>query len=342
MQQPDRPDNENLNTGFTKSVDSDLAYSSVASPSESEDVHRTDQPKLVDGQEPSAVVSRATGPRTEQGKQRTSRNAMKHGIFSKVILLNNESRAEYEELLGGMRETLDPKGTLEDVLVERLAITVWRQRREVLAECAEIRKNTEFIEIHQRERDKQEAERLICQSDPLKNYGLIEAIHNPKVLEYCLEALAQLRERFRQHGESPEDDEMILEKIYGDREKGRLQEDTYDWYLKCLDAFPDSDEEPAHERNSIEAQKDFLEKIDKEILRLEQYQKAETSVASTRLEIEVLRQNVPDSEGFNRLLRYDASLERTLYRTLSELERFQQMRLGQPTLPALKVDVSSL
>ncbi len=43
----------------------------------------------------------------------------------------------------------------------------------------------------------------------------------------------------------------------------------------------------------------------------------------------------------DRLLRYEASLERSFDRTLSQLERLQRMRAGQPVLPELKVRVSS-
>src|SRR5712692_2098852 len=48
---------------------------------------------------------RATGPRTELGKQRSSQNAIKHGIFSEVTVLKGESRAKYQALLGGLWET---------------------------------------------------------------------------------------------------------------------------------------------------------------------------------------------------------------------------------------------
>jgi hypothetical protein len=44
----------------------------------------------------------------------------------------------------------------------------------------------------------------------------------------------------------------------------------------------------------------------------------------------VLRRSIPDSHRLERLLRYEASLERAFDRTLSQLERLQRMRLGQP------------
>ena len=49
---------------------------------------------------------------------------------------------------------------------------------------------------------------------------------------------------------------------------------------------------------------------------------------------------VPKQEVIDRLQRYEASLERSFDRTLSQLERLQRVRRGQPVLPALKVDVS--
>ena len=92
---------------------------------------------------------KATGPRTEQGKQRASRNATKHGVLSKVVVLKSEPRDEYENLLTGLRETLQPEGALEELLVEKLAVFAWRQRRLLQAENAEIRKNMEFVEADQ-------------------------------------------------------------------------------------------------------------------------------------------------------------------------------------------------
>jgi hypothetical protein len=75
-----------------------------------------------------------TGPRTPQGTERSKRNATKHGIFSSVVVLKGESRAEYESFLNGLRESLRPEGALEEFLVEKLASISWRHRRLVVAE----------------------------------------------------------------------------------------------------------------------------------------------------------------------------------------------------------------
>ncbi len=57
-------------------------------------------------------------------------------------------------------------------------------------------------------------------------------------------------------------------------------------------------------------------------------------------ELEETRLLVPSKEASDRLQRYEGSIERSFDRTLSQLERLQRMRLGQPVLPAIKVDVS--
>lgn len=83
----------------------------------------------------SASVERtATGPRTPKGKERSKHNAIKHGIFSNLPFLDGESKAQFGSLLNGLREDLNPEGTLEEVLVEKLATLFWRYRRLLVAQ----------------------------------------------------------------------------------------------------------------------------------------------------------------------------------------------------------------
>jgi hypothetical protein len=83
-------------------------------------------------------AQQSTGPITDAGKQIVANNAIKHGIFSKHLLLNDESPEDYQLLLNGLQTELMPVGTLEQSLVERIAVTLWRQRRLVRSETAHI------------------------------------------------------------------------------------------------------------------------------------------------------------------------------------------------------------
>ena len=64
----------------------------------------------------------------------------------------------------------------------------------------------------------------------------------------------------------------------------------------------------------------------------------------TAAEVEALRRGhnfagarVPTQEVSDRLIRYEAHLSREFDRTLTQFERLQRMRLGQPVLPKLEV-----
>jgi hypothetical protein len=59
-----------------------------------------------------------------------------------------------------------------------------------------------------------------------------------------------------------------------------------------------------------------------------------------RNRLEEARRLVPWQEATDRPQRYEGSLEPSLHRTLSQLERLKRIRLGQPVLPAIKVEVS--
>lgn len=78
------------------------------------------------------------GPVTVAGKLASSGNARTHGILSRELLLPTEDPAEFQLLLDELILDLKPSGTLELTLVERIAMTLWRQRRFARAERAQI------------------------------------------------------------------------------------------------------------------------------------------------------------------------------------------------------------
>jgi hypothetical protein len=287
-------------------------------------------------------MRRATGRRTELGKQKANLNATKHGIFSRVSVLRGESRARYESLLKGLWESLQPVGKLEEILVEKLATILWRHRRLVMAEAAEIRNGTEFLEWDQRNQQQQEAEEI--ESSPMLewNGGLIRKIQNPDVLERCLKSLAELRQGIEEDGFDPERDAPILKKIYGDLGTDHSRKTLYDAYAIWFGTSRVSEEEREREGYATPEQcKQYvLHLTDAEVRRLKRYQKALASIAADRAKLEIVRHSIPSSPSLDRLLRYEASLERAFDRTLSQLERLQRMRLGQPVPPPIKVELS--
>ena len=85
----------------------------------------------------------STGPVTPGGKAVVSRNAVKHGIFAKDLVIaagdGREDDLEFHELLADLIKDLAPVGRMELLLVEKIAVNYWRQRRLVRYETGEIR-----------------------------------------------------------------------------------------------------------------------------------------------------------------------------------------------------------
>jgi len=87
---------------------------------------------------------KSTGPNTAAGKKRVSKNAIRHGFYSKWLLVQHpdgkEDRAEYDDLYLGVREHYQPVGWLEEFRVEEIALLSWRRRRPLRWESGMIAK----------------------------------------------------------------------------------------------------------------------------------------------------------------------------------------------------------
>ena len=71
----------------------------------------------------------STGPKTPEGKARSSANAIRHGLLARQIVLPIEDRAQYLELLAALEAEHQPDGPLETYLVHQMASAQWRLQR---------------------------------------------------------------------------------------------------------------------------------------------------------------------------------------------------------------------
>ncbi|MCX6830123.1 MAG: hypothetical protein NT002_12735 [candidate division Zixibacteria bacterium] len=97
-----------------------------------------------------ANAQKSTGPKTDQGKETVGHNAVKHGIYSADIIINSprlkEDPAEYEQLLSSLFEELKPQTLLQEHLVRKIVNSLWRSRRLIAAESAQITNQLEQID----------------------------------------------------------------------------------------------------------------------------------------------------------------------------------------------------
>lgn len=69
------------------------------------------------------------GVKTEEGKEVSKMNALRHGLLSKEIVLASEQASDLLELEKRMRADLKPVGELEFALVDRVVSSLWRLKR---------------------------------------------------------------------------------------------------------------------------------------------------------------------------------------------------------------------
>ncbi len=74
-------------------------------------------------------AKQSTGPRTAEGKQRSSQNGLKHGLLARDAVMADEDPAEYDRQLQQLEENIFPKNALEFELVRQIADAQWRLRR---------------------------------------------------------------------------------------------------------------------------------------------------------------------------------------------------------------------
>ena len=95
---------------------------------------------------------RSTGPRTPEGKARSSLNACKHGLFARDTVLPDENREEFIQLIADLGEELEAVGGFEHRLVRHIADAEWRIRRLVRLETGAL--------THQLEKERLRVERI--------------------------------------------------------------------------------------------------------------------------------------------------------------------------------------
>ena len=86
-------------------------------------------------------AKKSTGPKTVEGKQRSSMNAMTHGIFAQIPILPGEDRELLNAIADGINQTYKPRDAMEAILVERITVASFRQIRLREAEAAHIKIN---------------------------------------------------------------------------------------------------------------------------------------------------------------------------------------------------------
>ncbi len=79
---------------------------------------------------------RSTGPRTADGKARSSRNAVRHGLRSADLMPDAAEATDYHAWRARFVRDMRPVGPLETGLAEQAAIALWRLHKSEVEETA--------------------------------------------------------------------------------------------------------------------------------------------------------------------------------------------------------------
>ena len=72
---------------------------------------------------------KSTGPRSEEGKQASRCNALRHGLTAETVIGSLEDAEDYKAFEAAITADYDAQSAVERELVLRLASLLWRLRR---------------------------------------------------------------------------------------------------------------------------------------------------------------------------------------------------------------------
>jgi len=281
---------------------------------------------------------KGTGPRTKLGKQRSSRNAIRHGVYSRNFLLPGESPSEFKRLLAALRKEYQPESLVQELKLRDLAFQELSKQRLRLVEWAVVKMQMEFVEwdqqnsFEQRETP-QEAKLFTEILDIGSNQGLIHEIRDVAVLRRIVKLLVGLQTDIAAKGFNLEQDKNILEQIYGPLDPNRLREDLHEFYDCWVSTAIQEEGEREDCMPVVDCREKVIRQIAKEVRRLRRYAKEQASMQAFRTRLQIFCGAVPDGVALDKCLRYRKAIERSGKNTRQELSDLQRNRHHQSLEP---------
>ena len=252
-----------------------------------------------------ANAKRSTGPRSADGKAKSSKNSLAHGLTAQDIVIADEDPEEFERLRAGLQADFEPTSTIELELVERLAGLLWRLRRIPVLEGA--------LLDARREETSTGAEDFTLPVTEMQLGILNNAWYHLQDLEY-----QEFLTRFEQGPyASPKSEEIDWEAIIGQVDESGSK--------RSASHARESDELDKPKSASIEALKD-PERYHSRRLRLRIGDPDGQSRRSIGTGLALIK-DAEKHDVLGKLARYEASLANAVTRTLSLLHSIQSSGL---------------
>jgi len=115
----------------------------------------------------------STGPTTEEGKKKSRRNAVRHGLTAETVIDALEDAEDYTAFEMAVTSDYDARTVVEREFVLRLASLLWRLRRATAIESGLFRIQAQHLLQYRRRRRAQEP-----QNSDDNNYRIINTSEN--------------------------------------------------------------------------------------------------------------------------------------------------------------------
>jgi hypothetical protein len=305
---------------------------------------------------------RSTGPKTARGKRTVSRNAVKHGFLAREVVITagdgEESLKEFHDLAERLCELYEPVGVVEESLVQTIAACWWRKARVLRAENGEIRRRLDTLAVDRvlRNSDKGNLDLALSHME----LGLFNA-ENPGDNNLSTRerwSIMQVAQSdLRGHHSGLVYLSALLKtaksEIAGDGHLSeRIAKEIFYRFcfwdclfaLTCL-ASPtegkkeDRPSEQVADKAADEKRADLVAFIDSRLERLSTFEEYATDREKLAVDAEARSFSLPPGDATDKLLRYEAHLDRQLYRAMDQLERLQRQRRGEEVPPPLNINL---
>lgn len=290
----------------------------------------------------------STGPRSDAGKAIVAGNALRHGVLStKPVLAGLEKEEDWDRHREAVLCSLAPEGAMEELLAERVALQMWR-----LGRVARYEAEAAAVSAERAEEDwsrEQDARRKAGSLSPLQKAeasvdrakGRLDLLEGVKDLPgeqrldrrlagKLVQEAADLAgiNIFQGLGDDGRPDVMLPD--YPDE----ADLDDVPWtaarFLGAVEAITDG---ARRERDGLLAElaANAREKLAEE-------ERGRDGLAKS-LDLFRRERVLPDGHVLEKVGRYEAAAERSLYKALHELQRLQAARQGQAVTPPAVLDV---
>lgn len=104
----------------------------------------------------------STGPVTDEGKNRSRRNALRHGLTAETVIDALEDAEDYAAFETAVTAHYDAPSAVERELVLRLASLLWRLRRATAIEAGLFEQQAQqLLQLRRRRQSRRERQKII-------------------------------------------------------------------------------------------------------------------------------------------------------------------------------------